>query len=536
MSQRQVPELKKEDPESLYNWLAYKVSCPEFRNPIKSYIDENCSTFVDIDENSFEQGQLFNELNLLIENLLKDVLEEGKITQEEFLKAAERGMTDKKYKKYFNQIINFGDYQFFKSVMTKRNFQIIKLAEQQMKQGQNAGGGDNNGQNINPDIIQKLLANEQNEIDEAIKQSLIDEEEKRKIAIIEEEEIKRAIKRSLEEAEAKKEQKLETKKEVIKKIEQKKDEPKKFVPNIISNNINFQFSGEAKPKEDNSKKMNDNPTDKVISSNKGFQLQVDSKKENFGFVNEPKNQTPNFSYPTPNKTEKKKQPHKYLENPYKEKEEKEEKTYTNRGEDENQNEKEKEKENIINEEKNPEKQERITREFVNIFEEKKLTLAPLVNKSTLSNPYKNEVKRSTLQEDLIKGQKERVQKDIERMNIKNEIKTEEAKDIIKNVLQQENLNQNQNFVENQDDDAEKKDDDIGGLLIDDLDEEEVISNDTKDKNYKSGNINLGKIEIPKDFNDKIPDYDKEKQEKLKDYRDMVLKKMAEEREMQMKNK
>ena len=54
MTQNGPPELNKNDPDSLYNWVAYKVSCPQFRNPIKNFIDENCSTFIDIDENSFE--------------------------------------------------------------------------------------------------------------------------------------------------------------------------------------------------------------------------------------------------------------------------------------------------------------------------------------------------------------------------------------------------------------------------------------------------------------------------------------------------
>ena len=220
MAQKPSPvELNKHDPESLYNWIAYKVSCPEFRNPIKNFIDENCSTFVDIDENSFEQGQLFNEMNLLIENLLKDVLEQGQITQEDFLKAAERGITDKKYKKYFNQIINFGDYTFFKSVMTKRNYQIIQMAEKEMNQEKEKEN--NQQQQIPPEIIAEMLANEQSEINEAIKQSLAEEDEKRRIAIIEEEEMKRAIKQSLEQA------KKEGKKEEPKKEEQKKEEQKK---------------------------------------------------------------------------------------------------------------------------------------------------------------------------------------------------------------------------------------------------------------------------------------------------------------------
>ena len=122
----------KSNPEEVYQYVAKRISCPAFRNPLKNFIDENCLTFIDVDENTFEQGQLFKELNELLENLLKDVLEDGQLSQEEFLKAAERGIEDKQYKKYFNQVINFGDYNFFKSIMTKRNYQMIKMAEQQM--------------------------------------------------------------------------------------------------------------------------------------------------------------------------------------------------------------------------------------------------------------------------------------------------------------------------------------------------------------------------------------------------------------------
>ena len=36
----------------------------------------------------------------------------------------------------------------------------------------------------------------------------------------------------------------------------------------------------------------------------------------------------------------------------------------------------------------PKKEERITRDFINVFEEKKLTLAPLLHKTNVQNPYK----------------------------------------------------------------------------------------------------------------------------------------------------
>ena len=521
-------ELNKNDPDSIYNWVAYKISCPKFRNPIKNYIDENCSTFVDIDENSFEQGQLFNEMNQLIENLLNDVLAEGQLTQEDFLKAAERGMEDKKYKKYFNQLINFQNYVFFKSVMTRRNYQIIQMAEKQMKEEnekQNPPQEERKG--ITPEIIAQMLENEQNEINEAIKQSLADEDEKRRIAIIEEEELKRAIKQSLKQSkidqkkkenekkeepkkeepkkeepkkeEPKKEEpkKEEPKKEEPKKEEPKKEEPKKFTP-IISSQSNFQYSGIEKPEE---KKK-----EEVFSPNKGFQLQVSSKAEEFGVDNGAKNIVHESTMPAPliqeplkkeeKKIEEEKKPQNIIKN---------EKKFTNDGENQN----------VIIEQKKP---ERITRDFVNIFEEKKLTLAPLANKSNISNPNK-----PSLKEDVQKGQKDKLKGEIERMNKKNEMPKESASDVIKNSLKQSTMNKND--INNLEDD--------GGLLIDDDEEEVIFKNNSG--NSQGHNIHFGKISIPKDFNDKIPDYDKEKQNQLKEYREKVLKIKKEEREQQLFN-
>ena len=496
-------ELNKNDPESLYNWIAYKVSCPEFRNPIKNFIDENCSTFVDIDENSFEQGHLFNEMNLLIENLLKDVLEEGQITQEDFLKAAERGITDKKYKKYFNQIINFGDYTFFKSVMTKRNYQIIQMAEKEMNHEKEKQNEEQKHQ-LPPEIIAEILANEQTELNEAIKQSLAEEDEKRRIAIIEEEEIKRAIKQSLEQA--KKEGKnLETKKEETKKEEpkkeksikeeqmkeeSKKEEPekeeskKKFAP-IISNITTFQYYGEERPKENEQKP-------KIISSNQGIQFQVNSKTEELEIKKESKNEIYESSNPAPILVEEKKP------------------KIAKKIEEENEN----KKPDIII----AKKEERITRDFVNIFEEKKMTLAPLIHKSS------NQSVKISLKQELEKNQKANIQKDIERMQKKTEIKTESPKDIIKSSLMQSTNNKN---------DINYMDDDGGGLLIDD-DEDDIPPSQNDKKDYSTNNnIHFGRIAIPKNFNDKIPDYNKEKQEQLKEYREKVLKQKKDEREQKM---
>ena len=84
----------------IYDTVLQIIKSPEFRNPLKDFIDDNCGSFIGVDENTFEQGQLFKEMNLLLENLLDDVLKDGQLTNEDFLKAAERGIEDKQYKQY----------------------------------------------------------------------------------------------------------------------------------------------------------------------------------------------------------------------------------------------------------------------------------------------------------------------------------------------------------------------------------------------------------------------------------------------------
>ena len=124
--------LNKNDPESIYNFIAYKISCPEFRSIIKDFIDKNCSTFIDIEENSHEQGKIFNEFNEMIEKLLNNILLECQINESEFLKIFEKGKKDKIYHKYFRQIQNFQNYNFFKAVMVKRNIQLVSQAEKEL--------------------------------------------------------------------------------------------------------------------------------------------------------------------------------------------------------------------------------------------------------------------------------------------------------------------------------------------------------------------------------------------------------------------
>ena len=521
----------KSNPEEVYNFVAKRISGPAFRNPLKNFIDENCMTFIDVDENTFEQGELFKELNQLLENLLQEVLEDGQLTQEDFLQAAEKGITDPKYKKYFNQVINFGDYNFFKTIMTKRNYQIIKMAEQQMAnaqkmaeegQEQNKEEENYNNEQRTKELVAKLLEEEKKEYDEAIKQSLEEEDKRRRIAAIEEEELRRALKNSLMVQEKQKEEpdikKDEPKKDEPKKEEPKKEPQKKIVPNVISSVSNFKFEGLSKPEKNEKppqetkpeikpeiKKSNPLPQNKFVLQSSNLSIQIQSN---------PYNQSQVQSKPEPESLQKIENNKEEVKKEIKPKEEPKNEIKPEIEEKNDIIPKEETKEDIKdnNEEIKPKKEERITRDFINVFDEKKKTLKPL------GNINKGPNKPSLLQD--LQKKKGNIKDDIERIKIKNEKqKNETALDIIKQSIEKDKDKQNNNDIVN-------LEDDVGGLLINDDNDEEENKNEYVSKHK----IEFGKIEIPNNFNGKIPEYTKEKQEELKDYRNMVIKNKINERQ------
>ena len=133
-NEQNIPQLNKNDPDSLYNWIAYKISCPDFRNTIKDFISDNCLIFIDTEENFLEYEQIFKQFNQILDDLIKNILHEGKISKQEFLNMAKRGREDIKYKKYFKQLTIFKEYQHFKTIMCKRNYELAKMTENQIKE------------------------------------------------------------------------------------------------------------------------------------------------------------------------------------------------------------------------------------------------------------------------------------------------------------------------------------------------------------------------------------------------------------------
>ena len=537
-------DLDKNNPDSIYNWLTKKITSPSFRNIIKDFIDDNCSLFIDVDENTFQQGQLFNEFTQLIENILGDLLTEGGITQEQFLTAAERGLNDKKYKKYFDQLLNFSEYNYFKKMMTKRNYQIIKKIEESMAMQQKEKEikqmeemqkrlGENKGKNktereIEEEKQRRLLhqflnQEEEEELQKAIQKSLEIEDEKRKIAIIEEEELKRALKQSLldsvkakpsteekkpevkneeKKSEAKAEEKKpkqEQKKEefIIDKNEEinfeKKEKPKTETPtvstnkntfNIISNNTNFQFSGAA-PKQ---VPQQNKPTN-IISASKGFEFQIESKKKDFGISsmspttisNTTENPNPNpYARPSPSTQS----------NPYARPSPSNESNPYSRPSPSNESNpyarpSPSTQSNLKVDNSHTIKQDLIDNEPEPKNNEKKFTNdTPLIENKINENENKDK-KDNKKSINLLQFEDNTKEEKIE---VTKEIKTEKASDIIKNTL-------NENKI--------KDDDNDGGLLIDD-DEEDASNfkpnNGPKTNTFinKKEDVKLGNIRFGKD--------------------------------------
>ena len=264
--------------DEVYKYVLKKVSSPEFRNQIKDFIDQNCTNFLDIEENTFEQGGLFNEFTMLIDNLLEKLCKESKITEEMFLLAAKKGLEDDKNKKYFEQLIAFNNFNYFKAMMTKRNYQIIAMVEKEMEKEREKN------KKINAKKEEKKLSDK--EMQQAIKMSLALEDEKRRIAAIEEEDLKRAIKLSILEAQNKN---LPKPVENVnlnnnnKKNDNNINKKNEGVNNNNKNENNFNKKNETVGKNDNNNnKKNENikKNDNINNNNKKIE-----NKSNIGNVN-----------------------------------------------------------------------------------------------------------------------------------------------------------------------------------------------------------------------------------------------------------
>ena len=172
------------DYDWIYDLVIEIISSPEFRNPIKDFIDENCDSFVGSEENTLEQGKIFKNFIEFIDSLLASFIIEIGISEEMFILAAKKGIENPKnkmHKKYILQLISFTNYLYFKNLMTKRNIQLEQQAIKLL----------NESNNININVSNNNLNNVEKIVDNNIQ--IVEQEEIKKINKINENEIKNAI-------------------------------------------------------------------------------------------------------------------------------------------------------------------------------------------------------------------------------------------------------------------------------------------------------------------------------------------------------
>ena len=172
------------DYDWIYDLVIEIISSPEFRNPIKDFIDENCDSFVGTEENTLDQGKIFKNFNEFIDSLLASFIIEIGISEEMFILAAKKAIENPKnkmHKKYILQLISFTNYLYFKNLMTKRNIQLEQQALKLLNESNNNNIKVNNN-NLNN--IEKIVENNI---------QIVEQEEIKKINNIKENDIKNAI-------------------------------------------------------------------------------------------------------------------------------------------------------------------------------------------------------------------------------------------------------------------------------------------------------------------------------------------------------
>ena len=109
----------------------------EFTEPIREFVDNNCSTFVNKDENKLEHTILHNKFKDAIETSLEFMLIEVGCSHEQFVNIAEIGLNNPEEKKYFEKIIACDNFLYFKSMMVQRNVQLQEQTYRLMSAAEN---------------------------------------------------------------------------------------------------------------------------------------------------------------------------------------------------------------------------------------------------------------------------------------------------------------------------------------------------------------------------------------------------------------
>lgn len=110
------------------------LKSPSYTYPVMNFIDENCAVFDQEDESKHEFNSIHQNFVELVFGLLEAFLAEIGVTSEEFAAACSTAVQaggDRAF--VFQQIMAVDDFQTFRRMMTKRNYEIEMDALKQME-------------------------------------------------------------------------------------------------------------------------------------------------------------------------------------------------------------------------------------------------------------------------------------------------------------------------------------------------------------------------------------------------------------------
>lgn len=118
------------DSEKELDWISdclFAVfRAPTWVAPIAKFIDENCNTFEDLEENKLEYTPIFNSFKQLVDDLLSAHLLELSVTQEQFERFCAHGLNDghELHRSVVEQLLSVDDFLVFKAMMVKRSAEL----------------------------------------------------------------------------------------------------------------------------------------------------------------------------------------------------------------------------------------------------------------------------------------------------------------------------------------------------------------------------------------------------------------------------
>lgn len=107
------------------------LQSPLWKNPIISFVEENCVIFENTEENRLDYTEVHTNFKRLVESRLEAYIQDLGISQSDFVMAQQQA-SKRIHKSLLQQILAVEDFVLFKQMMVNKNIQMNKEAIRQM--------------------------------------------------------------------------------------------------------------------------------------------------------------------------------------------------------------------------------------------------------------------------------------------------------------------------------------------------------------------------------------------------------------------